>query len=156
MPLSSSLTLTLALADLDTPDQNAPTTDWSLTIFPWTSAGRYPHSFDPSPPYWTQIPFILLEGTTHILGLDTLDIPGNVLENLYYLLSAQLWTDRLFPLSYWILGSRSEVGGATRSLSLLLYTRGHCSSLFGQQDLKDFVRPAGEVTYADVDRNGRG
>lgn len=24
------------------------------------------------------------------------------------------------------------------------------------QDLKDFVRSAGEVTYADVDRDGRG
>ena len=27
---------------------------------------------------------------------------------------------------------------------------------FWPQDLKDFVRSAGEVTYADVDRNGRG
>jgi RNA recognition motif-containing protein len=24
------------------------------------------------------------------------------------------------------------------------------------QDLKDFIRPAGEVTYADVDRRGKG
>jgi hypothetical protein len=30
------------------------------------------------------------------------------------------------------------------------------SPLFGPQDLKDFVRAAGEVTYADVDRDGRG
>ena len=111
VPLLSSLTLTLGSVDRDSPGQNAPITDWLLTIFPWTSAGRYPHSFDPSSPYWTQIPFILLEGTTHILGLDTLDIPGNVLENLYYLSFCSTLDGPFIPFVLLDLGISRKSGG---------------------------------------------
>jgi len=39
---------------------------------------------------------------------------------------------------------------------LFFYPLDNGSPLLGQQDLKDFVRSAGEVTYADVDREGKG
>jgi hypothetical protein len=157
--LSSLHRLTCPLEVPDSPDPGVRRTDWLWTIFPRMSAGRYTHTTSSiisipgaiilypveGPPY----PILGTLWTSGTFSLDTLyPIFSTVPFGWTIYFSCLIGPGRHFS---WKLGAK-----AFNPFFAFICSLGHHSPLFGQQDLKDFVRSAGEVTYADVDRNGRG
>jgi len=121
-------------------DLNAPKTDCLLKIFLRTSAGRYATSGHILPP-WR---------------------PKDSGSCIYILLPTLLWD--VYPVFFLLEGwaiFRTGVGvffplASFRAFFLFCFYFQDEAYHTWPQDLKDFVRPAGEVTYADVDRRGSG